>query len=229
VLGGKTNGLRPGGRVGWNIGPAVRAIVGHVEDRVLVDVEVPANADAHVKQVLHGATLPGGAAELLDVVGHQILEPYHTVPHEHPAQRGIYRLRDRHQQMRVRCSHPIEVALTQNRPVMDDEKPIGVGLLEHRREIHRPPLVLELKALEITFGAGEGEYRAVAPSNPRRPSEFGDMAKPQPVEGTVEPVRARQPHPLGLILISIDVHLASPSGTPIPAKTPTPRPLPAPP
>ena len=94
---------------------------------------------------------------------------------------------------------------------MDDQKPIGVGLCEHRHEVQRPPVVVELEALEIPLRARQGEDRTRPPSNPPRASELGDMAKPQPVVWSIEPVRTGQPQPLGFVLKLTHVHLGFPS------------------
>ena len=51
----------------------VRAVVRDVEDRVLVDVEVPVDAGAHVEDVLQAAAVPGGAGELGQVVGDEVV------------------------------------------------------------------------------------------------------------------------------------------------------------
>ena len=121
-----TSPCRPGSRR-----PVVRAVVGDVDDRVLVDVEVPRDADAHVEHVLDSTAVPGTARELGQVVGDEVRRREQTAADEHAAEQRRERLRARHQEMRVGRLHAVEVPLGHDGAVVDHKEAVGLRLGEH--------------------------------------------------------------------------------------------------
>ena len=109
--------------------------------------------------------------------------------------------------MLVRGTHAVEVALIENKAAVDDEEPVRVGLLEHGRDVERASPVFELDAAEVALPTRQVEYRTVSAGNRCRASELADTAKPQPVVGRIQPVRAGYAERPGFILQGIELHV----------------------
>ena len=171
----------------------VRAVVGDVEDRVLVDVVVPGVARAHVEDVLEAAALPGGAGELGQVTGDEIAGRQQAASGEHAAEDGSQRFRAGHEQVRVGLAHAVEVALRDDAAVLDHEEAVREGLGQHVRERQPAPCVLELEGVELALGARELPHRALAARDRRGPAQLGHVAEAPAVVGRVEPVGGGDP------------------------------------
>ena len=115
------------------VGVAVGAVAGDLVDQHAVAVGVgvvllvEARAGAHVEQVLERAALPRGPAQRGDVLGHLGGGVEHALAGEHADQRRGERLRHRHQQMRVARVHPVDVALEDDAPAVEDADPVRVA------------------------------------------------------------------------------------------------------
>lgn len=103
----------------------MRAVVGDVEESVLVDVVLPGDAGAHVEQVLDEAAVPRRPDELGQMIGDGIAGRELSLADEHTAERAGQRLRDAHQEMTIVRSHPVEVALRDDGAVLQHDQRVG--------------------------------------------------------------------------------------------------------
>ncbi len=179
VVGQVASGLRP---------PLVDLLVdAHVGGEVVV-VLVEAGAGAHVEQVPDGAALPGGAGQLRDVCGEQIVGREHAATDQHAADRRRHGLRHRHQQVRRRRRHAVGVSLGHDPAAVQHEQPVGVRLVEEPLEADAAPAELQLEPVEVTLGSRQ-RPRAIAAGDARRRDQVADVLEPPSVERRILPVR----------------------------------------
>ena len=167
----------------------VRAVVGDVEDRVLVHVVVPRVARAHVEDVLQPAALPGRPRELRQVLGDEVLGREQPAGGEHAEEDRGQRFRARHEQVGLGLAHAVEVALGHDCAVLDHEEPVRGGLGEHVREREAPIGEVECEVTQIALGARQRPHRPVTVRDRRRPAQLRNVPEAPAVVRRVEPVR----------------------------------------